>query len=66
MVHDILTIAFHEACINGDLKKVSDLLCRQEQIDIKMLEKKFTLWKTVISKHTEIVKLLLENGVNAH
>ena len=62
-----ITTEFHEACINGDLEKVSSLLGnKKEEIDVKLLDKKFTLFKTMENNHLEIVKLLLEFGVNVN
>ena len=67
MVNDI-TSEFHKACINGDLKTVSSHLCKQEQIKVKRLDNKFesTLCKTVEKNHTEIIKVLLEIGVDVN
>ena len=67
MVNDI-TREFHKACINGNLKTVSSLLCKQKQIKVNMLDDKFksTLCKSVEKNHTEIIKVLLEFGVDVN
>ena len=59
-----VTLEFHKACIAGDLTKVTKLLSRKEQIDVKALNEKRTLHKAVSSGFTEIVKILLNIGVN--
>ena len=47
-----VTIEFHEAFINGDLKKASNLLRNErEKIDLTKLDKRHTLCKTVQNKH---------------
>ena len=62
-----ITIEFHEACINGDLKRASNLLRNErEVIDVTKLDKRHTLCKTVQNKHEEIVKLLLKIGINVN
>ena len=67
MVNDI-TSEFHKACINGDLKTVSILLCKQKQINVKRLDNKFesTLCQTIEKNHKEIIELLLEIGVDVN
>ena len=61
-----VTKEFHEACIKGDLEKVTNLLRRNEEIDIKQLDKNDTLERVVGKGCSEIVKLLLELGVNVN
>ena len=42
-----ITTEFHEACINGDLKRASNLLRNEkEEIDVTKLDKMHTLCKT--------------------
>ena len=59
-----VTLEFHQACIKGDLEKVTNLLSRKEEIDLKALNEKCTLHNAVSSRFTEIVKVLLKIGVN--
>ena len=70
-----ITKAFHEASISGDLEKVTTLLRRKEDIDVKALNEKCTLHKTVYftikcssqkeeDACVEVVKLLSEIGVD--
>ena len=61
-----ITIEFHDACINGELEKVSKLLCKRGEIDVAYLNDQVTLCKTVEKEHIEIVKNLLEIGVNVN
>ena len=62
-----VTEEFSEACITGDLDKVTNLLSRKEKIDVKQLDKYFTLQRAVMYDHSaEIVELLLKIGVNAN
>ena len=62
-----VTIEFHDACINGDLKKASNLFRNErEEIDVTKLDKRNTLCITVQNKHEEVVKLLLKIGVNVN
>ena len=63
---DLVTNEFHKACINGDLKKVTNILSRREEIDVKQLDKEYTLEKAVLYGYPEIVELLLKIGVNAN
>ena len=65
MVNDI-TAEFHKACINGELERVSKLLYNKEEIDVAYLNDEITLCTTVEKSHVEIVKILLEIGVNAN
>ena len=61
-----VTKEFHEACIEGYLKKVTILQRRNEEIDIKQLDKNDTLERVVGKGCSEIVKLLLKIGVNVN
>ena len=63
-----VTKEFHDACIKGDLKKVTNLLSRKEEIDVKQLDRNDTLERAVMYGHleSEIVKMLLELGVNVN
>ena len=63
-----VTKEFHQACVKGDLKKVTILLRRKEEIDVNQLDKNDTLERAVMYGHLEskIVKLLLELGVNVN
>ena len=63
---DLVTNEFHKACINGNVEKVTNFLSRKEEIDVKQLDKKYTLEKAVLYGYSEIVELLLEIGVNAN
>ena len=38
-----VTLEFHEACKKGDLDEITKLLSRKEEIDVKQLDKEFTL-----------------------
>ena len=60
------TLEFHEASINGNLEKVTNLLSRKEEIDLKALNEKCTLHNAVEGRFTEIVKILLNIGVNVN
>ena len=62
-----ITLEFHDACINGDLKKASNLFRNErEEIDVTKLDKRNTVCITVQNKHEEIVKLLRKVGVNVN
>ena len=63
-----VTKQFHQACIKGELEKVTNLLRRKEEIDVNQLDKNDTLERAVMYGHLEskIVKLLLELGVNVN
>ena len=44
-----ITIGFHDACINGDLKKASNLFRNErEEIDVTKLDKKQSKTKTTL------------------
>ena len=49
-----VTKEFHDASFYGDLKKVTKLLSRKEEIDVKALDEKYTLYNAVSSRFTEI------------
>ena len=57
---------FHEACLRGDLDKVTHLLSRKEEIVVKLLDKKFALESAVWHGYPQIVELLLRIGVNVN
>ena len=59
-------LEFHEACKRGDLDKVTNLLSRKEEIDVKQLDIKSTLQYAAKNGHLEIVELLLRIGVNVN
>ena len=61
-----VTIAFHEACINGDLHLAISLLNKKEEIDLTQLEEKNTLAIVIGQEHEEIIKLLLKIGMNVN
>ena len=61
-----VTKQFHQACIKGDLEKVTNLLKRKEEINAKKLDKRNTLESAVMHGKSEIVKLLLELGVDVN
>ena len=73
-----VTKDFHQACIKGDLKKVTNILRKKEEINVKQLDKNDTLYRTIgkgysdthyrtIGKrYSEIVKLMLKLGVNVN
>ena len=61
-----LTIAFHEACINDDLHLATSLFRNKGEIDVTQLDEMETLFKTIKRQNSEIVKLLLEIGVNVN
>ena len=61
-----ITLNFHEACKRGDLDKVTNLLQRKEEIDVKQLDKKFTLGRTVQNEDSGIVQSLLRIGINVN
>ena len=56
-----VTKEFHQACIKGDLKKVTILLRRKEEIDVNQLDKNDTLERAVMYGHLEskIVKIVV-------
>ena len=60
------TIAFHEACINGNLHLAISLLSNKEEIDLTQLEEKNTLAIVIGQEHEEILKLLLKIGMNVN
>ena len=60
------TIAFHEACINGNLHLAISLLNKKEEIDLTQLEEKNTLAIVIGQEHEEILKLLLKIGMNVN
>ena len=49
-----VTFEFSEACIRGDLDKVTNLLSRKEEIDVKQLDKYFTLQRVVMHFVTKV------------
>ena len=61
-----ITKAFHEASINGDVEKVTKLLSRKGDIDVKALNEKCTLHSAVSFRFTEIVKILLKIGCHVN
>ena len=61
-----VTKQFHQACIKGDLEKVTNLLSRKEEINVKQLDQNDTLEKVVKNGNSEIVKLLLKLDVNVN
>ena len=61
-----VTMEFHLACIRGDIDKVTNLLSRKEEIDVKQLDKNHTLERAVFYEDSEIVELLLKIGVNVN
>ena len=61
-----VTKEFDEASFNGSLKKVTKLLSRKEEINVKALDEKYTLHNALTSRYTEIVKILLKIGVNVN
>ena len=61
-----VTMEFYEACLRGDLDKVTNLLSRKEDIDVKQLDKRYMLEKAVRYGYPEIVELLLRIGVNVN
>ena len=60
------TMEFHDACLRGDLDKVTNLLSRKEEIDVKLLDKTFVLESVVMNGNSEIVQLLSRIGVNVN
>ena len=60
------TVAFHEACINGNLHLAISLLSKKEEIDLTQLEEKNTLAIVIGQEHEEILKLLLKIGMNVN
>ena len=60
------TVAFHEACINGNLHLAISLLNKKEEIDLTQLEEKNTLAIVIGQEHEEILKLLLKIGMNVN
>ena len=61
-----ITLAFHKACINDDLHLATSLLSNKGEIDVIQIDEMETLFKTVKRQHSEIVKLLLEIGVDVN
>ena len=61
-----VTIEFLEACQRGNFDKVKNLLRRKEEIDVKLLDKTFTIGSAVKNGDSEIVELLLKIGVNVN
>ena len=61
-----ITNEFHDACVNGDLDKIYNLLREKELIDVKQLEEKDTLCISVKEGHEKVVKILLQIGVDAN
>ena len=64
--HENITLNFHEACKRGDLNEITKLLSRKEEIDVKQLDKEFTLGIVAQNGDLEIVELLLKIGVNVN
>ena len=61
-----VTFEFHEACIRGNIDKITNLMKRKEEIDVKQLDKKHTLKRTVQNEDSGIVQSLLRIGVNVN
>ena len=61
-----ITNEFHDACVNGELDKVCNLLREKELIDVKQLEEKDTLCISVKEGHEKVVKILLQIGLDAN
>ena len=61
-----VTLEFHEACNKGDIDKVVNFMKRKEEINVKELDKKYTLERAVRYRYPEIVELLLRIGVNVN
>ena len=57
-----ITNEFHDACVNGELDKVCNLLREKELIDVKQLEEKDTLFISVKKGHEKVVQILLKIG----
>ena len=61
-----VTFVFHEVCIRGNIDKITNLTKRKEEIDVKQLDKKHTLKRTVQNEDSGIVQSLLRIGVNVN
>ena len=61
-----VTFEFHEACIRGNIDKITNILQRKEEIDVVQLDKQFTLKRAVQNGDSGIVQLLLRIGVNVN
>lgn len=61
-----VTTEFRLACHFGELEKLSNLLRRKEEIDVKQLERRNLLLRAVMYGQSEIVRLLLTVGVNVN
>ena len=61
-----VTTEFRLACHFGELEKLTNLLRRKEEIDVKQLERRNLLLRAVMYGQSEIVRLLLTVGVNAN
>ena len=63
---NVVTSEFLQACKYGDVEKLTNLLKRKEEIDVKQLDKCHLLETAVVYGQLEIVRLLLRVGVNAN
>ena len=62
-----VTFEFLQACFRGDLDKLTNLLRRKEEIDVKQLDECPLLVGTAVRKgQLEIVRLLISVGVNVN
>ena len=61
-----VTFEFHEACNRGDIDKVVNLMKRKKEINVKELDKRYTLERAVRYEYPKIVELLLRVGVNVN
>ena len=61
-----ITSQFRDACEAGNLKKVKNLLARNKKISVKYLNLMYTLNLAVLDGYSNIVKLLVEMGVNVN
>ena len=60
-----VTLEFHEACIAGDLTKVTNLLMKKEMINLNQLNEENTLSEVLKKKnHADVVKILINIGVS--
>ena len=61
-----VTTEFLLACSDGDPEKLTHLLRRKEEIDVKRLDKSHLLETATRKGHLEIVRLLLRVGFNVN
>ena len=61
-----ITSQFRDACEAGNLKKVKSILARSKKISVKYLNLMYTLNLAVMDGYSNIVKILVDMGVNVN